>query len=105
MAVLDHLKYGKNNAVTMEELIQTTGHSKRVVQKEIERLRNEKFVILTNGTSGGFWIADENDEDIEEQLQRYIHRGTKNISNRRKTIIGAEKLLKNIQQRNQQRLE
>ena len=105
MAVLDHLNYGKSNAVTLEKLIKVTGHSKRVVQKEIERLRNDNVVILTDSISGGFWLADKNDDDIEEQLQRYIHRGTKYIINRRKTIAGAVKLLEDIQQNNQLRLE
>ena len=57
MTVLQYIKRGKANAVTIAHLMEKCGSSKRDVQKQIRDLRVSGHVILSD-TSGGYWLPD-----------------------------------------------
>ena len=57
--MLELIPYGKDNAITREQLVQSTGLSDRAVRREIERLRESGEVILSSSQHKGYWQSDD----------------------------------------------
>ena len=104
MPVLQYIKRGKTNAVTIAYLMEKCGSSKREVQKQIRELRVSGLVILSD-TSGGYWLPDLKESDIEQQLERFIEYSLSNVNSRKKAVTSCETLLKQIQSSGQTTLE
>ena len=104
MTVLQYIKRGKANAVTITYLMEKCGSSKRDVQKQIRDLRVSGHVILSD-TSGGYWLPDLKEPDIEQQLERFIQYSLSNVNSRKKAVASCEILLKQIQSSDQTTLE
>ncbi len=63
MNLLDYLKQGKENAVSLENLTKASGTSKRKVRDEINRINTAGEEIICNAGDGtGYYIA----ADLEE---------------------------------------
>lgn len=58
MNLLDYLKRGKENAVSLEYLAKVSGTSKRKVRDEINRINTAgDEIICNNGDGTGYYIA------------------------------------------------
>lgn len=61
--LMDYLKYGKRNAVSLEYLAAMSGLSKRTVRDEINRINTSGEDIVCNGADGsGYYIAETLEE-------------------------------------------
>lgn len=58
--IIDYLKKGRENAITLNELCSLTGMTKRMVSKHIRDARTEKNPICADST--GYWISDKPEE-------------------------------------------
>lgn len=68
MSMLDFIPYGKDNAVTRQELVKLTGFDDRTVRNEIKKLRAEGEPILSSSHHVGYWRSD-NPNEIEGYLR------------------------------------
>lgn len=62
MNILDYIPYGKENAITRQELAMRTGIDDRLLRKEIKRLTKEGVPILSSSHYKGYWLSDDLDE-------------------------------------------
>lgn len=72
--ILEHLPYGKDNAIPKAKLMEITGLSERSVRQNIAILRNKSDVIIcSNSRSKGYYYPlDEN--EAQEFINETIHR-------------------------------
>ncbi len=62
MSLIDYIPFGKQNAISREQLSLKAGMGDRQMRKEIERLREKGHVILSSSHSGGYWQSDDASE-------------------------------------------
>ena len=62
MNILDYIPYGKQNAVSRQELVTRTGMSDRAVRKAIQALREDGEIILSSSHGKGYWRSDDASE-------------------------------------------
>lgn len=55
MNLLDYIPFGKENAVTRQELVRLTGLDDRTIRNEIKRLNREGVPILSSSHTCGYW--------------------------------------------------
>ena len=69
--MLELIPYGKENAISKQELMQLTGLSERVVRKKIHDLRQE-YVIISSSHRKGFYRTNDLQEinDFIEETKR-----------------------------------
>lgn len=67
MNILDYIPFGKENAVTRQELVKLTGLDDRTIRNEIKRLNREGIPILSSSHTCGYWLSN----DVAE-LEAYI---------------------------------
>lgn len=67
MNLLDYIPFGKENAITRQELVRLTGLDDRTIRNEIKRLNREGVPILSSSHTCGYWQSD----DVKE-LEAYI---------------------------------
>jgi DNA-binding transcriptional regulator LsrR (DeoR family) len=67
MNILDYIGFGKDNAVTRDQLCARTNLSDRVVRKLIEIARIEGAVIINEQDGAGYYIS-EDPKDIRRQM-------------------------------------
>lgn len=67
MNIIDYIPYGRENAVSRQELVMRTGMSDRAVRKAIQLLREDGEIILSSSHGKGYWRSDSASE-----IGRYI---------------------------------
>ena len=67
MSILDHIGFGKANAVTREELCAKMGMSDRTIRKLIEIERNQGAIIINDQDGLGYYQSDK----LEDLLLQY----------------------------------
>lgn len=92
MDILDCIPYGKENAVTREELVRRTGLDDRVIRKAISHARrNDPILNLQNGA--GYYRPTM--QDIVE-LKRFVaqeeHRSSEIVSG----VLSAKRMLRRL---------
>lgn len=65
MNILDFIPYGKDNAVTRQELVRATGLDDRSVRDEISKLRARGEFILSSSSHVGYWRSNDQTEIAE----------------------------------------
>ena len=76
MELLNLIPYGKENAISREDLSKLTGWDDRRVRDEIKRLMRNGERILSSSSAKGYWRSDDPDE-----IERFL----KESDNRRRT--------------------
>lgn len=64
--VLDALRCGQENSVSMKHLRQLTGLTRRRITETIRELRTNHPICSTNISPGGYWLG--NDHDIKRMV-------------------------------------
>lgn len=82
--ILFFLKVGKENAITRNQLVASTGYSDREVRKSIAYLREKGYPIMNDQKGSGYHISYDLDE-IERQYRQDTARAM-SILKRRKTL-------------------
>ena len=59
---LNLIPYGKENAISKDELCMLTGYSERLVRRTIHKLRDKGEFIMSNSHHTGYWLTDDMDE-------------------------------------------
>lgn len=59
MNILDFIPYGKNNAISRQELVMRTGMTDRAIRRAIQLLREDGEIILSSSHGKGYWRSDE----------------------------------------------
>lgn len=62
MNILDYIPYGRENAITRQELAKLTKLDDRAVRKEIKRLTKQGVPIISSSHYKGYWLSDDIDE-------------------------------------------
>lgn len=60
--ILNLIPYGKENAVTRDELCRMTGYDERSVRGAIHRLRAKGEFIMSSSHSVGYWRTEDMNE-------------------------------------------
>lgn len=90
--IMQQLPVGKENAISSETLVkQLHLTSKRKLQNQIAKERNEGAIILST-TTGGYYQSSDRDEIAE-----FIKTLEKRARNTMKILKSAKKFLKNIE--------
>lgn len=76
MELLNLIPYGKENAISREDLSKLTAGTNRRVRDEIKRLMRNGERILSSSSAKGYWRSDDPDE-----IERFL----KESDNRRRT--------------------
>jgi biotin operon repressor len=97
--ILNLIPYGKDNAITKEELMRITGLPERTIRKEIELLRKDHAIISSSHCKGYWRTRDIKELDIF--IREVSHRAIQVLNSRE----GAQKELSEITGQNQQRLQ
>ncbi len=66
MKISEYLKEGKENATSMETLIQRTGYSRRDIQKMIAAERRDGILIVSDTQRPGGFYLPGNAEELAE---------------------------------------
>ena len=67
MQILDYIPFGKENAVTREDLVVSTGMLDRQIRKAIQKARDDGALILNDCSGNGYYQSD----DIKEIYAQY----------------------------------
>lgn len=78
MNILDHIPYGKDNAISRVQLIVATGYTDRKMRESIAQARRET-PILNNQDGGGYYQPTEADKPLVERFVRQEERRAKSI--------------------------
>lgn len=66
--IIDYIPFGKENAISRNELVRLTGLEDRAVRKLINKLRADGEIILSSSHRAGYWRSD-NPVEIEQYLR------------------------------------
>ena len=75
MELLNLIPYGKENAISREDLSKLTGWDDRKGREEIKRLMRHGERILSSSSAKGYWRSDDPDE-IDRFLKESDNRRT-----------------------------
>lgn len=67
--IVNHIPYGKENAIRRDKLCRFTGLGDRAMRKEIEAARHEGHIILNDQDGKGYYRSDDINE-IERQYKQ-----------------------------------
>ena len=62
MNILDHIPHGRENAVSREALVASTGLTDRNVRLAIQQARDDGALILNDCSGNGYYISDDTKE-------------------------------------------
>lgn len=93
MNLLEHIPYGKENAISRKELEKSTSLCDRLNRELIERERCSEDicqdgVILSSSKSGGYWISDD-----EFEIREFNAELKSRIRSLQRTLIHNEQFL------------
>ncbi len=92
--IVDYIPKGKSNRVSITQLCNATGiRDKRTVRDMIATARLNNIVILSNRSSGGYWLPDPQDSDFRQQIMDYCHSNKRQAISTFKALRTASKLL------------
>ena len=98
--VFNYIPFGKDNAITREQLSELTGYSDRRNRIIIATLRREGRLICSDSKNKGFWRADSVTE-----AERYIYEMIHSAMSILGTISKARRELKLLKEKQQARQE
>lgn len=93
MEIRDLIPYGRENAVTRENLCILTGLNDRVVRNEIKKLRRDMPILNLQDRSGYYMPRTDNDFELME-LKRFINQESKRARSIFYSLKGAKEFLK-----------
>jgi len=75
MNVIDFIPFGKQNAITQNELMMVTGLSDRMLREEISRLRRDVPILNMQDGKGYFRPTEDEIEDVKKYISQEERRG------------------------------
>lgn len=78
MNIIDYIPYGKDKAVTREQLMMLTGYPDRAVREAISQARRET-PILNNQDGTGYYRPTDDEKPLVERFVRQEERRAKSI--------------------------
>lgn len=92
MTLLDHIPYGRANAISRSDLCRAAGLPDRLMRREIEALRRSGEIIINNQDGSGYYRPTDLQE-IERYLRQETARGLsilKTAAIARRKLMGIE---------------
>ena len=86
MDIAAYIPYGANHAISRKDLVCITGLNDRAVRAQIQKAREEGFLILNKQNGAGYFLATET--DIDELQRQYAQDSARALAilRRRKAI-------------------
>ena len=84
--IVNYIPYGRENAISRKDLAAAAGTNDREARRQIQKAREDGFLIMNRQDGGGYYLATEHDlDDLQRQFLQDTSRAMA-ILKRRKEI-------------------
>lgn len=69
LIVFEHIKMGKESAISLSELSALTGINKRTIKKLVQEIRDADYPVVSSCSAGYFLPRQDSEADIAEAVK------------------------------------